>query len=246
MLLKFWRMSEVNPTSAVRRRTGLDALHKGDDASQPLGCVLAHSMGLGKTLSCVATIAAVLAAPQAAVRRVCVVCPAGLVHNWQAEFVKWCAADDPDLVASVVALGAVGGRELRLRALERWRRVGGVAVIGYDLYQSTLSIRGPRRARTAADDEAAAVDAARARACLQDPGPDFLVLDEAHTLKNPESRRYTEIAKVRTRRRVALTGTPLQNNLLNGYFHVARTGHEPDQSTEFPEPGPPSRQVPEL
>ncbi|KAJ8598548.1 hypothetical protein CTAYLR_001363 [Chrysophaeum taylorii] len=53
-----------------------------------------------------------------------------------------------------------------------------------------------------------------ARKALQDPGPDVLVLDEAHLVKNPNNKRFKAFAGIRTRRRVALTGTPLQNNLM--------------------------------
>jgi transcriptional regulator ATRX len=50
-------------------------------------------------------------------------------------------------------------------------------------------------------------------ASLQDPGPDVLVCDEAHTLKQPKAGVTAALQGARTSRRVALTGSPLQNNL---------------------------------
>ncbi|MBN2875692.1 MAG: DEAD/DEAH box helicase family protein, partial [Spirochaetales bacterium] len=39
------------------------------------------------------------------------------------------------------------------------------------------------------------------------------VLDEAHYIKNPQSRRALAVKAIRTTRRLALTGTPVENNL---------------------------------
>jgi SWI/SNF-related matrix-associated actin-dependent regulator 1 of chromatin subfamily A len=41
----------------------------------------------------------------------------------------------------------------------------------------------------------------------------YLILDEAHSIKNKGSQRYQSLYKLRSDRRVLLTGTPLQNNL---------------------------------
>ncbi|EGD80672.1 acyl-CoA dehydrogenase domain-containing protein [Salpingoeca rosetta] len=41
-----------------------------------------------------------------------------------------------------------------------------------------------------------------------------VIFDEGHMLKNMKSQRYTHLMKVRGKRRILLTGTPLQNNLL--------------------------------
>lgn len=40
-----------------------------------------------------------------------------------------------------------------------------------------------------------------------------MTIDEAHLLKNRESKRFKELALFRTRYRLLLSGTPLHNNL---------------------------------
>ena len=42
----------------------------------------------------------------------------------------------------------------------------------------------------------------------------YLVLDEAHIIKNPKTKMYQAIKKIKSDKRVILTGTPIQNNVM--------------------------------
>lgn len=56
--------------------------------------------------------------------------------------------------------------------------------------------------------------------CLLDPGPDIVILDEGHIIKNQDSGVNMTVNLISSQRRLALTGTPMQNNLNEYYWMV--------------------------
>jgi superfamily II DNA or RNA helicase len=179
----------------VRGRLGLrrDA-HTG---APHFGCLLAHEMGMGKTLQVIALLWTLLkqgpsGSPFA--RKAVVVCPASLVRNWGAEFRKWLGSTrlEPLLVESGAGEKGKDAKTLfedwALPQQKRWR----VLVTSFE----TL--------RAHAETVASATG-----------GIDLLVCDEAHRLKNAKGDTQTVAAlrKLRCKKRVLLSGTPVQNDL---------------------------------
>lgn len=57
------------------------------------------------------------------------------------------------------------------------------------------------------------------KAAILDPGADIVVFDEGHLLNNPNSQKFKLATQFKTVRRVVLSGTPVQNNLIE-YFNL--------------------------
>ncbi|XP_061384127.1 uncharacterized protein LOC116771955 isoform X2 [Danaus plexippus] len=184
------------------------------------GCILAHCMGLGKTLQVLALLHTVLTHPQLGMRRVLVCCPLSTVLNWVDEIHKWIGPVTNEIKQrnvkrklQVFELSKLKKTYERAYQLEDWYNGGGIFIIGYELFRS-LSTLDP------------VLDGVRPkvlnkiRTALLDPGPDIIVCDEGHLLKNDCSILAVAMSRVVTKRRIVLTGTPMQNNLREYYCMV--------------------------
>uniref|UniRef100_A0A8C6MKC6 DNA helicase n=1 Tax=Nothobranchius furzeri TaxID=105023 RepID=A0A8C6MKC6_NOTFU len=172
---------------------------KKANSSPGSGCILAHCMGLGKTLQVVAFLHTVLLSSHLKFRTALVVCPLNTILNWVSEFQKW----QDDMEDKVTEMATIKSPLERVRALLKWQRDGGVMIMGYEMYR--MMSQGNK---TNSEDIRSEL-----RRTLVDPGPDFVVCDEGHILRNESSRISIAMSAIKTQRRVVLTGTPLQNNL---------------------------------
>ncbi|KAA0716657.1 Transcriptional regulator ATRX [Triplophysa tibetana] len=165
------------------------------------GCILAHCMGLGKTLQVIVFLHTVLFCKRLPLRRALVVCPLNTVLNWRSEFDKWQRGLRPNTL-KVTELATVKSLAVRLELLNDWFQNGGVMIIGYEAFRNlTRNTVNNIQHREAI------------HSSLLNPGPDLVVCDEGHILRNAESSVSKAMRAIRTRRRIILTGTPLQNNL---------------------------------
>ncbi|KAM9384729.1 transcriptional regulator ATRX-like isoform 1-T1 [Pholidichthys leucotaenia] len=178
---------------------------KKANSSPGSGCILAHCMGLGKTLQVVTFLNTVLLSRELNFTTALVVCPLNTVLNWVIEFKKWQDNLGHDKI-KVTELTTVKDPE-RLQALRRWQEDGGVMIMGYDKYR--IMAFGHK-----------VTNKEELKRILVDPGPDLVICDEGHILRKETSNISKAMNAIKTRRRVVLTGTPLQNNLVEYYCMV--------------------------
>ncbi|KAL8517913.1 hypothetical protein ACS0TY_009283 [Phlomoides rotata] len=184
----------------------IQSVKKVRSGDRGLGCILAHMMGLGKTLQVVAFLYTVMRSVDLGLKTALVVTPVSVQHNWRYEFNKWRPSELQPL--QIFMLEDVP-REKRLGLLMKWRTKGGVFLIGYTAFRN-LSLGKYVKDPDLANDISQALQV----------GPDIVVCDEAHIVKNAKSTITQALKQVKCQRRIALTGSPLQNNLLEYHCMV--------------------------
>jgi len=151
--------------------------------SHNLNCVLADEMGLGKTIQTICHLGLLLRAGNLGPHLVCV--PASTYSNWLREFAVWCPA--------LVVLAYRGSQKERNQIQSETRRPLNFHVL-LTTYEMCVSQKDDRK-------------------FMQKLRFSYMVLDEAHCLKNDNSVRYKHLSAIKVRHIVLLTGTPIQNNL---------------------------------
>ncbi|XP_055783857.1 transcriptional regulator ATRX-like isoform X2 [Salvelinus fontinalis] len=174
------------------------------------GCILAHCMGLGKTLQVVTLLHTLLLCEKLDFSTALIVCPLNTVLNWLNEFEKWQYGFKDEESLEVTELATVKRPQERAAALQQWQEDGGIMIIGYEMYRNLTQGRNIKSKKLKETFQKTLVD----------PGPDFVICDEGHILKNEASAISKAMNSIKTRRRVVLTGTPLQNNLIEYHCMV--------------------------
>jgi SNF2 family DNA or RNA helicase len=175
------------------------------------GCLLSHTMGLGKTMQVITLLVAIAEAsqsPDSAVSsqipsdlrdaRILVLCPSGLVDNWIDELLKWVPER---MLGHLSQLDAATPLEDRPGVVQTWAEEPGVLVTGYPMFSQVLE-----QSEEAKD--------------LLLTKPTIVIADEAHMMKNSNSKARTNCSRIHTKGRIALTGSPLANNVEEYYSMI--------------------------
>ncbi|EOU1682376.1 DEAD/DEAH box helicase [Clostridium perfringens] len=156
------------------------------------GGVLADDMGLGKTLQIIAFLLS-----QKKSKSIVVV-PTSVIYNWMDEFEKF---------APRIRVGLVhGSKSKRDKVLRDFKRGIGIKVEEenlkekyYEKYDVLLTTYG-----TLKNDEKA----------YENLSFDYCIIDEAQNIKNPTAQATLSVKNIKSRCNIALTGTPIENNLM--------------------------------
>lgn len=199
--LQFGREEPMLPATlrAMLRPYQLEGVRFLLNVTEPgFGACLADDMGLGKTLQVIAWLLHLQAAGHLRRGAALVVTPASLLRNWQDELARF-APGIRVLTLHPYALSRADGDLLRASPMSLLRRCE-VALTTYGM-----------------------VSRHELPAAAELPA---LVLDEAQAIKNADSARTRAVLRLRSPRRVALTGTPVENNLseLRSLFEFLNPG----------------------
>merc|ERR1719495_2633193 len=208
--------------------------------SQGFGCILAHSMGLGKTFQVVAFIDIFLA--HTGGRKVLCIVPINTIQNWLAEFNYWLPAEGESTPLASSLKSSVKSRNFpihllndslkslqqRAAVIEAWQSQGGVLLMGYELYRQLANRKARKRKVNRTGTESSDADEenrnlrilSEVQTALVSPGPDLVICDEGHRIKNSHASISQALKLIKTKRRIVLTGYPLQNNLLEYWCMV--------------------------
>jgi hypothetical protein len=220
-LVTTWRTAEAARAAAA---SGASGSAEEPEALQQPGCVLAHFMGLGKSLQTLTFLHTLHRAEPGL--RVLLMMPTNVLANWEAEFSKWLPVGSPGLNRSHVHIVGLAKPETlaqRLATIELWAASthGAVLLISTSMFEKRVTAgfarSKPRKRKSAA--AAVDLDAVDAGPAAAAPEPDAVrmatllcesadvcVVDEAHELRNRNGLRAIALRKIKTARRLALTG----------------------------------------
>ncbi|XP_031391858.1 protein CHROMATIN REMODELING 25 [Punica granatum] len=153
------------------------------------GCILADDMGLGKTLQSITLLYTLLHQGfdgKPMVKKAIIVTPTSLVSNWEAEIKKW-VGERVQLIALCEST-----KDDVLLGIDRFtcpRSSLQVLIVSYETFRMHSS------------------KFSHSESC------DLLICDEAHRLKNDQTLTNRALAALSCKRRILLSGTPMQNDL---------------------------------
>ncbi|MGN0856995.1 MAG: DEAD/DEAH box helicase [Candidatus Spyradenecus sp.] len=167
------------------QREGVRFLWEGTERG--LGVCLADDMGLGKTLQVLALLQLWKRAGVMADAPVLIIVPPTLLENWRTEQQRWA----PELSLKIC--------HPKWMDAEAWKQL----------------IKDPEEALFGVDIALFSYQMiSRVSALLQVDFP-AIILDEAQAIKNPGSRQSQAVRELYGERRIVLTGTPVENSLLD-------------------------------
>ncbi|KAH6682071.1 hypothetical protein B0J14DRAFT_695530 [Halenospora varia] len=189
------------------------------DEKTKQGCLLAHTMGLGKTMQVITLLVAIAQAsasddpsvvaqvPESLRRsRTLVLCPPGLVDNWMDELLTWGSSDILGDFRKIDS--AAANKNSRLPTISKWYEDGGVLIMGYEMFRNLVRNMATKTRDPPLDEEQ---HEKVKRELLE--GPNIIVADEAHKLKNTKGALASVAAQFKSKSRIALTGSPLSNSV---------------------------------
>ncbi|KAJ6659422.1 hypothetical protein lerEdw1_018656 [Lerista edwardsae] len=161
------------------------------------GCIMADEMGLGKTLQCITLMWTLLRQSpdcKPEIDKAIVVSPSSLVKNWYNEVGKWLGGRIQPLAIDGGSKEDIDNKLAGFMNQRGLRVPSPILIISYETFRLHAEI-------------------------LQKKSVGLVICDEGHRLKNSDNQTYQALNSLNTPRRVLISGTPIQNDLLE-YFSL--------------------------
>ncbi|XP_058104134.1 SNF2 domain-containing protein CLASSY 3-like [Magnolia sinica] len=192
----------------------LEELKKSASPDGLGGCVISHAPGTGKTRLAIVFLQTFMEVfPKC---RPIILAPRSMLLTWEREFSKW----NVDIPIHVLNKKEFSGKEdslavglghnkrqnwVRLVKIFSWDKGGSILGLSYSLFEKLVGNSNMH------DKEHAEIS----KILREKTG--LLVLDEGHTPRNERSLIWKALEKLKTDRRIILSGTPFQNNFRELY-----------------------------
>ena len=138
--------------------------------------------------------------------RTLILCPSSLLDNWADELLMWTPAN---VLGAHRKLDArIKNVTLRLEVVADWHENGGVLIASYSIFRGL--VLNPKSEKRVASLASADHEKVKGQLLV---GPSIIVADEAHVMKNVSSAIAQATSSFKSKSRIALTGSPLANNL---------------------------------
>ncbi|XP_041791523.1 DNA repair and recombination protein RAD54-like isoform X1 [Chelmon rostratus] len=169
----------------------------GRRISGSYGCIMADEMGLGKTLQCITLMWTLLrqspdAKPE--IDKAIVVSPSSLVRNWYNEVGKWLGGRVTPVAIDGGSKDEIDRQLVNFISQHGLRVPTPILIISYETFRLHAEV-------------------------LHRGKVGLVICDEGHRLKNSDNQTYQALNTMSAQRRVLISGTPIQNDLLE-YFSL--------------------------
>jgi SNF2 family DNA or RNA helicase len=196
------------------------------------GCLLAHTMGLGKTMQVITLLVAIIEAATSSDssitsqipdhlkrHKILILAPPGLLNNWMDELLMWFPEDLANRIGGFRTVDSSVPGSARISMIQAWYEDHGILLLGYQMFRTLVGHERGKKFDKKFDEFREELTK-----YLLD-GPDIIIADEAHQMRNPKSGLGEAVARFRSASRIALTGSPLSNNVLEYHAMINWVAH---------------------
>lgn len=191
------------------------------------GCLLAQTMGLGKTIQVIALLVALTDAAHSENKNITdqipvalrksqtlILCPPTLIENWWDELLMW--PPQSNHLGQIRKVSAALKLPERIAEIKAWNEEGGILLLGFPTFRELIRNKGRAGKKISVPAALNTEQHNDIKAALLD-GPNLVVADEAHEIKNEKSNINIAVKQIKCKSRIALTGSPLSNNIQEYY-----------------------------